>query len=184
MPDRHMSHVTEAGCRSPMPRANHEDTSPLGNVRTTRTFTSTALSAEVATNPQRAEASSTPSLWKDGYHSRVNAQRSTLRSPLTPSAHFVLAKFDPSLWLSIPFELSPHLSTSTPHTETMATRKRQASVPFLDDRIDNLYRNTVEASLAKQVLRTVADILVLVRVSALILHPSINSLTTRPGQDD
>lgn len=45
-----------------------------------------------------------------------------------------------------------------------------------------MYRSAVEASPAKQVFRTVGGILVLVRVSALILHPSMNS-HRRPDQD-
>jgi hypothetical protein len=57
----------------------------------------------------------------------------------------------------------------------MATRTRKAKATILDDRIDILERNAVEVSPAKQVFGTVAAILALVRVSALVLRPSVNS---------
>jgi hypothetical protein len=55
----------------------------------------------------------------------------------------------------------------------MAARTRKVKVS-LDDRIDILNRNAVEASPAKQVFRTVGAILALVRVGALVLHSSGN----------
>jgi len=57
----------------------------------------------------------------------------------------------------------------------METCTTMAKVPLLDDRIDILNRNAVEASAAKQVFRTVGVILALVRVSALVLRPPVNN---------
>jgi hypothetical protein len=57
----------------------------------------------------------------------------------------------------------------------MATRTHKAKSPILDDKIDILNRNAGEASPAKQVFETVAAILALVRVSALVLRSSVNS---------
>ena len=62
------------------------------------------------------------------------------------------------------FEFGP---ASTPHTrpEKMATRTRKAKVSLLDDRINILNNDAVEASPAKQVFRNVSTTLALVRVS-------------------
>lgn len=58
----------------------------------------------------------------------------------------------------------------------MATPGHNINVPFLDDRISILNRNVVEPSPAKQIFMTVSAILALVRVSALVLRLSVNSL--------
>jgi len=70
----------------------------------------------------------------------------------------------------------PH-STSTPYPKpiTSGAHARKTRVSLLDDKIDILDRGAVEASPVKQVFRTVSAIIALVRVSTLVLHPSVNS---------
>ena len=77
--------------------------------------------------------------------------------------------------LSTPVELDLDHPPSTPHAEPliMATPTPNIKVS-LDDRIDALDRNAVEASPAKQVFKTVSVILALIRVSRLFLRPSVN----------
>ena len=64
----------------------------------------------------------------------------------------------------------------------MTTGARKGKASILDDRIDILTRNVVEASPTRQISRTVVAILVLVRVSALVLCQSANSHRW-PNQD-
>ena len=49
----------------------------------------------------------------------------------------------------------------------MATRTRKAKVSLLDDRIEVLNREAIEASSAKQVFRTVSATIALVRVGVI-----------------
>ena len=63
----------------------------------------------------------------------------------------------------------------------VATHNVQALLP--DNRIDIPSGDVVDASPAKQVLRTVGVILALVLVSVLVLHPTLSSSMTQPGQD-
>ena len=56
----------------------------------------------------------------------------------------------------------------------MTTCARKAKTMTLNDRIDILERNAVEASPAKQVFGTATAILTLVRVSVIILRPPVN----------
>lgn len=93
--------------------------------------------------------------------------------PLTCTNHVLAAcnpPVDTRLLVLIP---NHHRPTGTSYTKPakMATRTRKAKVSLLDDRIDILNRNAVEASSAKQVFRTVSATLALVRVGAPILHP-------------
>ena len=63
----------------------------------------------------------------------------------------------------------------------------EARVSFINDKIDILNRDVVEASPAKRIFRTVSAILALVRVGAPVLYLSVNhyiSLMVQPGQDD
>ena len=57
----------------------------------------------------------------------------------------------------------------------MATRTHKARVSLLKERSDILDNETVGASPAKEVFRTVSAILVLVRVSALAPRPPVDS---------
>ena len=68
-------------------------------------------------------------------------------------------------------------SPGTSHTKParMSTRARKARVSLLDDRIDILDKNAAGSSPPKEVFRTVAAILALVRVSSPALTPSANS---------
>jgi len=69
----------------------------------------------------------------------------------------------------------------------MAARTRKIEPRLLDDRIDILNKDSVEASPQEQVFRTVNTILALVRVSAYsapgfrLKNPL--TLITQPGQD-
>ena len=99
--------------------------------------------------------------------------------------HLALAlRAHPACWPHAAFELSclyhfnPALTTpTTPYIEpvTMATRTHNVEASLLDDRIDALDRNAVEASPAKEVFRAVSAILALVRVSPLALRPPVDS---------
>ena len=62
--------------------------------------------------------------------------------------------------------LSAYSCTSTPHIKSakMSTRARKAKVSLLDDKIHILDRGAAEYSPAKEVFKTVAAILALVRV--------------------
>ena len=56
----------------------------------------------------------------------------------------------------------------------MATLAYEVKVTLSDGRTDSLGRNTIKASPAEEVFTTVGAILALVRVSTLILRPSVN----------
>jgi hypothetical protein len=97
---------------------------------------------------------------------------------LAPNPHPVRAacKTAHSLWTQPPsFSCYPLLVRPTPlNPATITTRTHNAEVSILGDRQDILNRNAVETSPTKEVFRTIIAILPLVRVSALVLHPSAN----------
>ena len=76
-----------------------------------------------------------------------------------------------------PIELNHPRPPCTPYTKPakMATRTRGAKASLPDNRIDTLNREAVDASAAKQVFKAVSATLSLVRVSAYILHPPVDS---------
>ena len=82
-----------------------------------------------------------------------------------------------SISLLVTLDLTPAaLPLSAPHIKpvTMTAHTRKAKEPLLDSRIDILNRNAVEVPPANQVFGTVSAILALVRVSSLVLCPSVN----------
>ena len=66
----------------------------------------------------------------------------------------------------------------------MATRTRKAKESLLDDRINILNKDAVEASPAKQVFSTVSTTLALVRVGASFCVHCGLSLMFHSGPDD